>query len=214
MTYASCFSSLATARLRARPRNLGFQRRAGWRSSARAMTSVLSARPAAAIFDALASLPADPWHGRATPCPRARGVLNGHPLPARYQHLHLHRQHNPPAVRGGSSSSVLMRWLCPVVTLGELQHGAEKARPGTRRWVLQQLQAAIQVMPWHPLPVHITARSAPPWSAPGSPLATTTWDCRPCTRRGLGAATNNERNFVGCLAWRWRTGWLPLRRLV
>ena len=84
-------------------------------------------------------------------------------------------KHNPPAVRARFEQLSSDALAMSVVTLGELQHGAEKSQARDKALVCcSSCKLPFRLCPWHPLPVHITARSAPPWSAPGSPLATTT----------------------------------------
>jgi len=60
-------------------------------------------------------------------------------------------KHNPPAVRARFEQLSSDALAMSVVTLGELQHGAEKSQARDKALaVLQQLQAAIQVMPLAP----------------------------------------------------------------
>ena len=57
-------------------------------------------------------------------------------------------KHNPPAVRARFEQKRADALVMSVVTLGELQHGAEKSQARAKALaVLQQLQSAIQVMP-------------------------------------------------------------------
>ena len=60
-------------------------------------------------------------------------------------------KHNPPAVRARFEQLSSDALAMSVVTLGELQHGAEKSQARDKALaVLQQLQGAIQVMPLAP----------------------------------------------------------------
>lgn len=57
-------------------------------------------------------------------------------------------KHNPPAVRARFEQHSADALAMSVVTLGELQHGAEKSQARDKALAtLQQLQNAIQVMP-------------------------------------------------------------------
>jgi tRNA(fMet)-specific endonuclease VapC len=57
-------------------------------------------------------------------------------------------KHNPPAVRARFEQLNANALAMSVITLGELQHGAEKSRARDKALLaLQQLQSAIQVMP-------------------------------------------------------------------
>ena len=212
MTWLVVFSSPATARPYACLLKNFTSTPSRWRSSAERDIVLRDARPtrAAILMRWPACRRTSCQDGRATPCPKSARRFE---WPSAYlldTNICIYiAKHNRRRARG-SSSSVLMRWPCrwsPWASCGTAQKkpGQDKALA-----VLQQLQAAIQVMPLAPLPVHITARSAPPWSAPGSPLATTIVDCRPCTRRGLVLVTNNEREFCqGAWLYGWRTGLLP-----
>ena len=65
-------------------------------------------------------------------------------------------QHNPPAVRARFEQQRADALVMSVVTLGELQHGAEKSQARAKALaVLQQLQSAIQVMPLSLSLIHI-----------------------------------------------------------
>ena len=57
-------------------------------------------------------------------------------------------KHNPPAVRARFEQLSADALAMSVITLGELQHGAEKSQARAKALVaLEQLQSAIQVMP-------------------------------------------------------------------
>ncbi len=57
-------------------------------------------------------------------------------------------KHNPPAVRARFEQLRADSLAMSIITLGELQHGAEKSQSRDKALaVLQQLQRAIQVMP-------------------------------------------------------------------
>lgn len=106
-------------------------------------------------------------------------------------------KHNPPAVRARFEQLSADALAMSVVTLGELQHGAEKSQARAKALaVLQQLQSAIQVMPLtHAAGQHYgQIRSG--LERAGQPIGNNDlWIAAHARAEGWVLVTNNEREF-------------------
>jgi len=106
-------------------------------------------------------------------------------------------KHNPPAVRARFEQLHANALAMSVITLGELQHGAEKSQARDKALLaLQQLQNAIQVMPLaedagqHYGQIRSTLERA------GQPIGNNDlWIAAHARAEGWVLVTNNEREF-------------------
>ena len=106
-------------------------------------------------------------------------------------------KHNPPAVRARFEQLSADALAMSVVTLGELQHGAEKSQARDKALAaLQQLQSAIQVMP---LTADVGQHYGQIRSAlerAGQPIGNNDlWIAAHARAEGWVLVTNNEREF-------------------
>jgi tRNA(fMet)-specific endonuclease VapC len=107
-------------------------------------------------------------------------------------------KHNPPAVRARFEQLSADALAMSVVTLGELQHGAEKSQARDKALVaLQHLQSAIQVMPLtadvgqHYGQIRSTLERA------GQPIGNNDlWIAAHARAEGWVLVTHNEREFL------------------
>ena len=106
-------------------------------------------------------------------------------------------KHNPPAVRARFEQLSADALAMSVITLGELQHGAEKSQARAKALAaLQQLQSAIQVMPLtHAVGRHYgQIRST--LERAGQPIGNNDlWIAAHARAEGWVLVTNNEREF-------------------
>ena len=106
-------------------------------------------------------------------------------------------KHNPPAVRARFEQLSADALAMSVITLGELQYGAEKSQARTKALAaLQQLQSAIQVMPLtHAVGQHYgQIRST--LERAGQPIGNNDlWIAAHARAEGWVLVTNNEREF-------------------
>jgi tRNA(fMet)-specific endonuclease VapC len=106
-------------------------------------------------------------------------------------------KHNPPAVRARFEQLSADALAMSVVTLGELQHGAEKSQARDKALVaLQHLQSAIQVMPLtHAVGQHYgQIRST--LERAGQPIGNNDlWIAAHARAEGWVLVTHNEREF-------------------
>jgi tRNA(fMet)-specific endonuclease VapC len=106
-------------------------------------------------------------------------------------------KHNPPAVRARFEQLNADVLAMLVITLGELQHGAEKSRARDKALLaLQQLQSAVQVMPLaedagqHYGQIRSTLERA------GQPIGNNgLWIAAHARAQGWVLVTDNEREF-------------------
>ena len=106
-------------------------------------------------------------------------------------------KHNPPAVRARFEQLSADALAMSVVTLGELQHGAEKSQARDKALaVLQQLQGAIQVMPLAPAAGAHYGQIRAALERTGQPIGNNDlWIAAQARAEGLVLVTNNEREF-------------------
>lgn len=106
-------------------------------------------------------------------------------------------KHNPPAVRARFEQLSADALAMSVVTLGELQHGAEKSQARDKALaVLQQLQGAIQVMPLAPAAGAHYGQIRAALERTGQPIGNNDlWIAAHARAEGLVLVTNNEREF-------------------
>ena len=106
-------------------------------------------------------------------------------------------KHNPPAVRARFEQLSADALAMSVITLGELQQGAEKSQARTKALAaLQQLQSTIQVMPLtHAVGQHYgQIRST--LERAGQPIGNNDlWIAAHARAEGWVLVTNNEREF-------------------
>lgn len=106
-------------------------------------------------------------------------------------------KHNPPVVRARFEQLSADALAMSVITLGELQHGAEKSPSRPKALVaLRQLQSAIQVMPLtHAVGEHYgQIRSS--LERAGQPIGNNDlWIAAHARAEGWVLVTNNEREF-------------------
>ena len=106
-------------------------------------------------------------------------------------------KHNPPSVRARFEQLNADTLAMSVITLGELQHGAEKSQAREKALLaLQQLQSAIQVMPLaedagqHYGQIRSTLERA------GQPIGNNDlWIAAHARAQGWVLVTNKEREF-------------------
>lgn len=106
-------------------------------------------------------------------------------------------KHNPPAVRARFEQLSADALAMSVVTLGELQYGAEKSQARANALaVLQQLQSAIQVMPLTPTVGQHYGQIRSALERAGQPIGNNDlWIAAHARAEGLVLVTNNEREF-------------------
>ena len=127
-------------------------------------------------------------------------------------------KHNPPAVRARFEQLSADALAMSVITLGELQHGAEKSQARTKALAaLEQLQSAIQVMPLtHAVGQHYgQIRSS--LERTGQPIGNNDlWIAAHARAEGWVLVTNNEREFCrveGLVVENWVTPKQPAKTL-
>ena len=127
-------------------------------------------------------------------------------------------KHNPPAVRARFEQLSADALAMSVITLGELQHGAEKSQARTKALAaLEQLQSAIQVMPLtHAVGQHYgQIRSS--LERTGRPIGNNDlWIAAHARAEGWVLVTNNEREFCrveGLAVENWVTPKQPAKTL-
>lgn len=106
-------------------------------------------------------------------------------------------KHNPPAVRARFEQLSADALAMSVVTLGELQYGAEKSQARANALaVLQQLQSAIQVMPLTPTVGQHYGQIRSALERAGQPIGNNDlWIAAHARAEGWVLVTNNEREF-------------------
>ena len=106
-------------------------------------------------------------------------------------------KHNPPAVRARFEQLSSDALAMSVVTLGELQHGAEKSQARDKALVvLQQLQGAIQLMPLAPTAGAHYGQIRAALERAGQPIGNNDlWIAAHARAEGWVLVTNNEREF-------------------
>ena len=106
-------------------------------------------------------------------------------------------KHNPPAVRARFEQQRADALAMSVVTLGELQHGAEKSQARAKALaVLQQLQSAIQVMPMTQAAGQHYGQIRSALERAGQPIGNNDLRIAAHARaEGWVLVTNNEREF-------------------
>ena len=106
-------------------------------------------------------------------------------------------KHNPPAVRARFEQQRADALVMSVVTLGELQHGAEKSQARAKALaVLQQLQSAIQVMPMTQAAGQHYGQIRSALERAGQPIGNNDlWIAAHARAEGWVLVTNNEREF-------------------
>ena len=99
--------------------------------------------------------------------------------------------------RPASAAAIFDALAMSVVTLGELQHGAEKSQARDKALaVLQQLQAAIQVMPLAPTAGAHYGQIRAALERAGQPIGNNDlWIAAHARAEGWVLVTNNEREF-------------------
>ncbi len=117
-------------------------------------------------------------------------------------------KHNPPAVRARFEQHSADALAMSVVTLGELQHGAEKSQARTKALaVLQQLQSAIAVMPLTPAVGEHYGQIRSALERTGRPIGNNDlWIAAHARAEGWVLVSNNEREFCrvpGLLVENW-----------
>lgn len=106
-------------------------------------------------------------------------------------------KHNPPAVRARFEQFSADALAMSVITLGELQHGAEKSQARDKALaVLQQLQGAIQVMPLPLATGQHYGQIRAALERTGQPIGNNDlWIAAHARAEGWVLVTNNEREF-------------------
>ncbi len=106
-------------------------------------------------------------------------------------------KHNPPAVRARFEQLSADALAMSVITLGELQHGAEKSQARDKALVvLQQLQGAIQLMPLAPAAGEHYGQIRAALERTGQPIGNNDlWIAAHARAEGWVLVTNNEREF-------------------
>ncbi len=106
-------------------------------------------------------------------------------------------KHNPPAVRARFEKISAAALAMSVVTLGELQHGAEKSQARDKALaVLQQLQKAIAVMPLTATAGLHYGQIRSALERSGQPIGNNDlWIAAHARAEGWTLVTNNEREF-------------------
>ena len=106
-------------------------------------------------------------------------------------------KHSPPAVRARFEQQRADALAMSVITLGELQHGAEKSQARAKALaVLQQLQSAIQVMPMTQAAGQHYGQIRSALERAGQPIGNNDlWIAAHARAEGWVLVTNNEREF-------------------
>lgn len=106
-------------------------------------------------------------------------------------------KHNPPAVRARFEQISADALAMSVVTLGELQHGAEKSQSRDKALaVLRQLQSAIQVVPLTTAVGQHYGQIRSGLERTGQPIGNNDlWIAAHARAEGWVLVTNNEREF-------------------
>ncbi|MBC7215721.1 type II toxin-antitoxin system tRNA(fMet)-specific endonuclease VapC [Extensimonas perlucida] len=106
-------------------------------------------------------------------------------------------KHHPPAVRARFEQLSADALAMSVITLGELQHGAEKSQSRPKALLaLQQLQSAIQVMPLTPAAGEHYGQIRSSLERAGQPIGNNDlWIAAHARAEGWVLVTNNEREF-------------------
>lgn len=106
-------------------------------------------------------------------------------------------KHNPPAVRARFEQISADALAMSVVTLGELQHGAEKSQSRDKALaVLRQLQSAIQVVPLTTAVGQHCGQIRSGLERTGQPIGNNDlWIAAHARAEGWVLVTNNEREF-------------------
>ncbi len=127
-------------------------------------------------------------------------------------------KHNPPAVRARFEQLSADALAMSVITLGELQHGAEKSQARTKALAaLQQLQSAIQVMPLTHAVGENYGQIRSSLERTGQPIGNNDlWIAAHARAEGWVLVTNNEREFCrveGLAVENWVTPKQPAKTL-
>ena len=127
-------------------------------------------------------------------------------------------KHNPPAVRARFEQQRADALVMSVVTLGELQHGAEKSQARAKALaVLQQLQSAIQVMPLSLAAGQHYGQIRSALERAGQSIGNNDlWIAAHARAEGWVLVTNNEREFCrveGLAVENWVTPKQPAKTL-
>lgn len=106
-------------------------------------------------------------------------------------------KHNPPAVRARFEQISADALAISVITLGELQHGAEKSQSRDKALAaLRQLQSAIQVMPLTTAVGQHHGEIRSGLERAGQPIGNNDlWIAAHARAEGWVLVTNNERGF-------------------
>ncbi len=106
-------------------------------------------------------------------------------------------KHNPPAVRARFEQLSADALAMSVITLGELQHGAEKSQARDKALkALQQLQNAIQVVPLTDASGRHYGQIRSALERTGQPIGNNDlWIAAHARAEGWVLVTNNEREF-------------------
>ncbi len=127
-------------------------------------------------------------------------------------------KHNPPAVRARFEQLSADALAMSVITLGELQHGAEKSQARTKALAaLEQLQSAIQVMPLTHAVGENYGQIRSSLERTGQPIGNNDlWIAAHARAEGWVLVTNNEREFCrvdGLAVENWVTPKQPAKTL-
>ena len=127
-------------------------------------------------------------------------------------------KHNPPAVRARFEQLSADALAMSVITLGELQHGAEKSQARAKALVaLEQLQSAIQVMPLTHAVGENYGQIRSSLERTGQPIGNNDlWIAAHARAEGWVLVTNNEREFCrveGLAVENWVTPKQPAKTL-
>ena len=127
-------------------------------------------------------------------------------------------KHNPPAVRARFEQLRADALAMSVITLGELQHGAEKSQARTKALAaLEQLQSAIQVMPLTHAVGENYGQIRSSLERTGQPIGNNDlWIAAHARAEGWVLVTNNEREFCrveGLAVENWVTPKQPAKTL-
>lgn len=107
-------------------------------------------------------------------------------------------KHNPPSVRARFAKHSAGEFAISVITLGELCHGAEKSSAKEKSLdTLQQLQAAIQVVPIDEAVGQHSGQIRAGLEKMGQPIGNNDfWIAAHARAKGWTLVTNNEREFI------------------
>lgn len=106
-------------------------------------------------------------------------------------------KHNPPAVRARFEQLSADALTMSVITLGELQHGAQKSQARDKALaVLEQLQRLVQVMPMPQTAGAHYGQIRAALECAGQPIGNNDlWIAAHARTEGWVVVTNNEREF-------------------